>query len=308
MHNKPQKEYPYQNLSLNNIEGECWEDIPGLDGYVLISNFGRIKRQQYEMQTSNALNYLMPEKIIKPKFGKAVNKFKNDYTYYLIGKVVIEGKCYAFSTARMVYYCFIEPFDFDDTNIVILFKDFDNLNIHPSNLILGTRDQKAQRAVKRQRFRSSFFDLTDEKKGTIRKSIVETLSKPVTQFTVKGEKIETYKSASEASRVTGVLAKCIGEAASGLSITAGNYLWRWGNEEKLDVEGFREDKRKRKRGQKVTQYDLSGKKIYQYQSVQAAAEATGADVTNINMVLRGKYKSSKGFFWKKGYGEDFINI
>lgn len=226
MHNKPQKEYPYQNLSLDDIEGEQWQDVPGLDGYVLISNFGRIKRQQYETQYSDGSVRVMAEKIIKPKFGKAINKFKNDYTYYLIGKVIIEGKYYAFSTARMVYYCFSERFDFDDTNIVILFKDFNNLNIHPSNLTLGTREQKAQRAVERQRFRSSFFDLTDEKKGTIRNSIVETLSKPVTQFTLKGEKIETYKSASEASRVTGVLANSIGKVASGEFISAGGFLWR----------------------------------------------------------------------------------
>ena len=37
------KEYPYQNLWLKDIKGEEWEDVPGLDGVYLISNFGRIK-------------------------------------------------------------------------------------------------------------------------------------------------------------------------------------------------------------------------------------------------------------------------
>jgi hypothetical protein len=41
-----QKVYPYQNISLENLEGEVWEDVPGLDGYFLISNFGRTKRQK----------------------------------------------------------------------------------------------------------------------------------------------------------------------------------------------------------------------------------------------------------------------
>lgn len=27
-----QKEYPYQNLSLDDIQGGVWEDIPGLAG------------------------------------------------------------------------------------------------------------------------------------------------------------------------------------------------------------------------------------------------------------------------------------
>ena len=46
------------------------------------------------------------------------------------------------------------------------------------------------------------------------------------------------------ARITGVLAKCIGEAASGLSITAGGFLWRWGSEERVDVNELRQDKRK----------------------------------------------------------------
>jgi len=80
-----QKVYPYQNMSLENLEGEVWEDVPGLDGYFLISNFGRIKRQQYDLQHPNGFVYMLPEKIIKPKIGKAANKFKNDYTYYIKG-------------------------------------------------------------------------------------------------------------------------------------------------------------------------------------------------------------------------------
>ena len=105
-----QKVYPYQNTSLKNLEGEVWEDVPGLDGYFLISNFGRIKRQQYDLQHPNGFVYMLPEKIIKPRIGKAANKFKGDYTYYIMGKVIVEGKTFAFSVSRKVYYCFIEPF------------------------------------------------------------------------------------------------------------------------------------------------------------------------------------------------------
>lgn len=302
-----QKTYPHKNLSLQNMEGEIWEDIPGLDGYFLISNLGRIKRQQYEMQTRIGAIYVMPEKILKPKIGKAVNKFKKDYTYYIIGKVVIEGKSFAFSVARMVYYCFVEPFDLDDKSVVILFKDTDNLNVEPSNLVLSTLEQKRQRTVKLKRFRSPFIDLTEEQLQTIRKGILRTVRKQVTQYTLKGEKIETYESASEAARVTGISANSIGKAASGQFIRAGGFIWRWGDEAKVDVQGLRQDKRGNPK-QAVTQYDLSGKKIDHYPSVKAAAEAVGVHVTGINMVLRGKWKSSKGYYWKKGYGDDFIDI
>ena len=144
----------------------------------------------------------------------------------------------------MVYYCFIEPFDLDDKKIVILFKDTDNFNIHPSNLILADLVQKRKRVVERERFKSPLLDFSEEKRATIRKSILQSVRKQVTQFTLKGEKIRTYQSASEASRVTGVLANSIGQAASGLSITAGGFLWCWGNEERVDVNELRQDKRK----------------------------------------------------------------
>src|SRR5689334_22254904 len=109
----PKKEYPYQNLYLEDLEGEEWEDIPDLDGYFLISNFGRIKRQQYEMQYRNGAFYIKPEKIIKPQIVRQPNKFKKDYTYFLAGRVTLSGKRYNITVARMVYYCFVEQFDLE---------------------------------------------------------------------------------------------------------------------------------------------------------------------------------------------------
>ncbi|HEX8676615.1 MAG TPA: NUMOD4 domain-containing protein [Segetibacter sp.] len=303
-----EKVYPYQNISLENLEGEVWKNVPGLDGYFLISNFGRIKRQEYELQHPNGFVYILPEKIIKPKIGKAANKFKNDYTVYITGKVVVQGRTFAFSVPRIVYYCFVHPFNLKDKNLVVLVKDTDNLNIHSSNLILADLNQKRQRVAERKRFRNTLLDLSEEKRATIRKSILKAVRKQATQFSLEGEKIRIYESASEASRITGVSAKCIGEAASGLHVTAGGFLWRWGNEEKVDVNKLRQDKRIVRAGLKVTQYDLHGKKIAHFASVEDAAKAEKVNVSGIYMVLRGKSKSSKGYFWKKGYGEDSIDL
>lgn len=222
-----QSEYPYQNPSLEDIEGEVWEDIPGLDGCYLVSNLGRIKRQRRQIQKSNGAICVMQEKIIKPKVAKLINNLKKDYTFCLMGKVVLQGKDVAFSLARLVYYCCVEPFDLDDNNTVILCKDTDNFNIQPSNLLLSTCDQKQQRAVDRKRFRSSFLDLTEEERATIRKSIVQTRSKQVTQFTLNGERIETYQSLLEATRATGVTINSIRKVALGEATSAGGFSWSW---------------------------------------------------------------------------------
>lgn len=153
---KPNRNYPYQDLSLDDLEGEEWEDIPGVDGYFLISNFGRVKRQQYEMQYRNGAIHVKPEKIIKPAVVKVLNKFKKDYAYCLTTQFTLSGKTYSFTVARLVYYCFVQQFDLDDHHKVVLCQDQDSFNIHPGNLKMATLNEKQQRVVARKRMRSSF--------------------------------------------------------------------------------------------------------------------------------------------------------
>jgi hypothetical protein len=305
------KIYPYQNLSLENIKGEKWEAIPGLDGYYLISNFGRIKRLEYEMQYRNGAIYVKPEKIIKPMIVRQRNRYKKDYTHFLTTRVKVNGKRYSFTIARIVYYCFVASFNLQDQSIFILCKDLDNFNIRTSNLVMATLSEKQQRVVSRKRMRSPFLDMTTKDRQRQRQAIVIKISKEVSQYSLKGRKIKTYPSAAAAQRATGIFATSIGNVASGGKISAGGFLWRWGREQQVDVNALKAERRKiynEKYGQKVTQYDLSGKKIAHYLSIKEAAEASGAHVNAINLVLRGKYKSAKGFYWKKGYGKDQIDL
>jgi hypothetical protein len=41
--------HPCQDLSLTSRVGERWKDIPGLDDRYSISNFGRVKRESFEL-------------------------------------------------------------------------------------------------------------------------------------------------------------------------------------------------------------------------------------------------------------------
>jgi hypothetical protein len=128
------KKYPYHNLDLKNIKGEKWKDLPELEGYYQISNFGRIKRLEYEMEYKNGAIYLKNEKIIKPTIVKQPNYFKKDHTYFLSNRVIFNKRKHNFTIARIVYYLFVEQFDYDDSGIVIICKDANNFNIRPSNL------------------------------------------------------------------------------------------------------------------------------------------------------------------------------
>lgn len=128
---------------------------------------------------------------------------------------------------------------------------------------------------------------------------------------MNGRKIKTYSSAAEAERATGIFATSIRNAASGGGISAGGFAWRWGKKATADIKTVRQEKRIayiKKYGQRLTQYDLSGKRIAHYPSVKDAAEASGTHATAIYNVLNGKYKSANRFFWTKGYGKKSIDL
>lgn len=221
------KKYPYKSLDLKAIKGEKWKDLSDLEGYYQISSYGRIKRLEYEMEYKNGAIYLKEEKIIKPTIVKQPNKFKKDHTYFLTNKVVFNKRKHNFTIARIVYYLFVEEFDYEDSSIVIICKDGNNFNIRPSNLRKMSLSQKQKRTVERKRFRSPYSNLSEKLKKKQRMAIINSVSKRVTQYTKEGKKIKTYSSMAAAQRATGVFASSIGNRAAGNGKTAGGYIWRW---------------------------------------------------------------------------------
>lgn len=305
------KKYPYQNLDLKNIKGEHWKDIPGLEMYFMVSNFGRVKRLEYEMEYCNGAIYVKPEKIIKPSIVLQKNRLMNDVNQFLVNRVILQGTRYDLTLSRIVYYCFVEPFNLQDRETVILCKDTNGLNICPGNLEKSTLSGKSRRIFERGRTESPFKNLSPENKKKQRSAIVEKISKQVSQYSLNGNKIKTYPSMAAAGKATGVHATSIGQRASGKGLSAGGYVWRWGNEKVVDIENFEKEKKFRHRiryGQKVTQYDFDGNKIVSFASLQDAQAASGAHVNAIRLVLKGVYKSAKGYFWMGGYGPDKIDL
>lgn len=119
--------------------------------------------------------------------------------------------------------------------MVIICKDGDNFNIRPSNLRKVTLSQKQKRTVERERFQSPYSTLTEKLKKKQRAAIVNSASKPVTQYTKEGKKLKTYPSMAAAQRATGIFASSIGNRAAGNGKTAGGFIWRWNNDETIDV-------------------------------------------------------------------------
>ncbi len=308
----PLKEYSYQNLSLQSMKGERWKNVPGLEGYYVISNLGRVKRLEYEIKYEDGRCIIRKEKIIKPGIFRHYNKFTGDFTPFLRFSVSLSEKRYNFSVARLVYHCFIRSIDLNNFKTVILTKDGDNFNIRPSNLIAASLTQKHRRIFQRKRAISNFLNLPEATRQRQRQAITKKISRQITQYSLAGKKIKTFPSMVAAQRATGVFASSIRATAVGINMIAGGYIWRFGNAKTIDTKNIeiRRRKRREKLEQKVTQYDMQGRRIALFPSIKNAAETIGASESAISFQLKGSraYKSVKGYFWKKGYGPARIDL
>jgi hypothetical protein len=74
------------------------------------------------------------------------------------------------------------------------------------------------------------LDLSPAAQKKIRKAIIKTVSKKVSQFYLNGTFRKSYPSMAAAQRATGVHYVSISSRASGKGKTAGGFIWKWTND------------------------------------------------------------------------------
>ncbi len=303
------KEFPYLNRSLKNIKGEQWEDIPEADGYYQVSNFGRLKRMKRKTITKKGSVIIYKEMIIAPRVMKSFNTYISDITYQLSAHFTIETKKYHIPVRRLVYYCFVKPFDLKDSSINIVSRKGNGLDIRPDNLMVITNKDRWKRVIDKKRVVLEFRTPDVHLKGML--VSLKSTCKQVSQYNRSGRRIKTFPSTMEARRQTGINHTHIANAATGREQTAGGHFWAYGNSKRFDVASFLEKRRisfKEKKGTKVTQYDLRGNRIAKYLTLTDAASAVGAkSYTSISAVIRGISRTAFGYVWKAGWGKSKIN-
>jgi hypothetical protein len=256
------KEYPYQDHELEDLPGEQWTDIPWLDGYARISTFGRLKRMDMEIQTSNSIRRFAA-KIMKPNLRAIENKSINEDVYGLFGDIKMNGIRYRFAIARLVYCCFVESFDYWDHSLRVTTRDGDGRNIRPENLRLITYSQMSKRMFERNRHRMKLMTSYLEfiKQGLTTSSNPQ--CRQISQYTAAGKKIKTFPSAAAAGKVLHIPSAAINSVLKGRQILSHGFGWAYGKASRLDIAGLREKSRLsyiEYRGQPVTQYDYKGKR------------------------------------------------
>lgn len=165
---------------------EIWKDIPGYEGLYQASNLGNIKSLNY--------NNTKKEKLLKTKYDKRG---------YLAIELRNKGKRYYTRVHRLVAMAFIpNPNNYPQVN----HKDENKENNNVDNLEWCTNDYNAHYGTRYERIRTK-------------------LLKPVKQYDLDGNYIQTFNSIEEAKKE--VNNNHIGAVCDGKRKTAGGYKWEF---------------------------------------------------------------------------------
>lgn len=203
-----QQPYAYQDLSLQDRDGECWKPVSGFSDYYEISSQGRVKSLYREWILPHGGIRRKPEHILKQRVIGRYNKQASDYTYSLVAALFLESIVYSFSVARLVYDTFVAPLDLKDKSILITFKDGDSRNLDYRNLEASC----SERIIKRSYERGRLYSET---------------RKPISQFDPEGNLVATYTSLSEAGNKNGFDISTISAAVLNGNLYKG-FLWQEG--------------------------------------------------------------------------------
>lgn len=123
---------PFLNLSLQNIPGERWRDIPGFEGLYQVSSFGRVKSLQ--KVSEGKVKKWKPAQI-----QRLIIIFRSDrHGKRIPARTLVtmskNGVKKLYTVQRFVYYAFVKKFDIGDPTQQIFFNDANPLNLHYKNL------------------------------------------------------------------------------------------------------------------------------------------------------------------------------
>ena len=147
--------------------------------------------------------------IMKLTVVKQFNQYLKKDFYQLHCTLSSDGNKYRKSMARLVYYHFVEKFDYNDHNIKIAFKDGNSMHLHYANLEKVSTSESRYRTFQSNRARN-------------RKAVY---SQAVSQYDIDGNFIADFEDMYSAEKAAGVGCESIMDAVDGVFLTAGGYRW-----------------------------------------------------------------------------------
>ncbi|WP_080780578.1 NUMOD4 domain-containing protein [Chryseobacterium phocaeense] len=122
---------PCMNLSVENLPGEYWKPIPiiGFEDQYVISNKGRVKRL-------SGWSFSGKKRIVKEHILFQFNINRKNTPCYLYCELNNKGKIIKAIVGRLLYYCFVEPFDLNDETLIVINKNEPLWDMDFSKLLL----------------------------------------------------------------------------------------------------------------------------------------------------------------------------
>lgn len=194
------------NTSLKNLPDEVWKPIENYENYS-ISSYGRVKSHARLTPLPNGKEWQMQEMIIRLIFVKSANKYLQNCSYNVHCTLSSDGQKHRKSVIRLVYYHFVEKFNYNDRSILITTKDEDRFHIHYKNL------EKISSHEMRLR--------TFEKNRTRNRKIL--YMQPVSQYSIEGILLAEFDSILAVNKKLGIAPESILGVINKEFLTAGGF-------------------------------------------------------------------------------------
>lgn len=173
-------------------------------------------------------------------------------------------------------------------------------NINPTSIALCCKGE--YKSVANSIWRYAHESLTQEHLEWCNTLSSDNLKKEVSQYLRDGTFICTYDSIEDAHLKTNVSRCGIGACCRGDSKTAGNFLWRYSNEE-ISPEYIKwcnsvEPCKEKREKTAVVQYTIDGLFVAIYKSFTEAEKIAGVNRKSISAVCKGEREQAGGFIWR----------
>jgi len=250
---------------------ELFKDVVGYEGSYSVSNMGVVK--------SLPRTIIRKDDVSTKLNGKVLN-YNINRKGYLMVKISINANSRYMTVHRLVAIAFIpNPNNHPQVNHI----DGVKTNNFVNNLEWCTNEYNMQHAIE-----NGLMNFDSAKLQ-------------VSQFSLDGVFIKTFKSIRQASEETNTTHSGISMCSRGLYNYYSGFIWRLGNEmDNPDVKPHSGNQCK-----PVNQYDLDGNFIKRYPS-QKVASNFGFKRANISLCCNGKQDNHKGYKWSYAVEENEV--
>jgi len=290
---REQAKYPCFNTSLKNLKGEQWREIPHTEGYYQVSNYGRVKALARTIER-NGHSRRIKERMLRQRVSVMRNNYRRDFKLGLIVTYQFENHRQVAMVRRLVYAAFVEPLTGKKLEGKLVYPlDGNGLNNHVTNLGIASRSLLRKMELEKDRYLPPAY-LVDPSKN--RKHLLKLNRKKrirIKQYSLEGALLGKYASITAASRKTGVSISAIWSCVQGKTRHPERFVWRNSREE-YDGKLPRTKTARRP----VVQYNITGKKIAIYPSINEAVRKTQVASAGICRCLKKRSRYAGGYLWR----------